>query len=618
MMDEGQPGGAHQVAPSSGVRPLEGWTSREATRFGPEMGALVQLEEAGLPVAAGYLVRLSDDPIERLAEALRRVLGAAPVARMRPLFPSADARERFGQRVGLPEDVTTDDDANACAARFMADLRGVLGMDALAVGVRVLGCEREPCGGAVSADADRGDPDEIGVWARGEPASRWRIDRRTLRVTQRGGGMSPMEASAVADLADRAQLALGRPVEIEWGAHGRRFVVVGVRDHAVTPSVGVGMWRRVALVAADEGTVAGLAVDALGTALGGEAGTVEPVVRRIFARPYRRMDASVPRFRRVGAAASVVRAGARAARVASDVAAPLAAAGAFHRTVRERLRVLDAMSPHTLSDRSLMETIRERFALVAEAFAWLDRGRAATGAALAALEAVAGPLPPGIITVLAAPRPTRTRVRQRAALARLARDVAEAHDGVVVPPEELLGGLRRRFAELRHGLRNERELGIDVRQDALGADDARLHAALQAALEQEGFPSDRARREVARQVVTRTATRPFGGAREVLAAPLLLLLGRVAQAKGAVADDLAASLLRLRRAARVAGARLVDRGVLEVPDDALQLTLDELEQALSGEPGAYAARARLRREDDARWARFEAPRRLEGRATADD
>ncbi len=40
------------------------------------------------------------------------------------------------------------------------------------------------------------------------------------------------------------------------------------------------------------------------------------------------------------------------------------------------------------------------------------------------------------------------------------------------------------------------------------------------------------------------------------------------------------------------------------------MDVEELEQALEGEPGAYAARVRLRREDDQRWARYEAPRRL--------
>ena len=69
----------------------------------------------------------------------------------------------------------------------------------------------------------------------------------------------------------------------------------------------------------------------------------------------------------------------------------------------------------------------------------------------------------------------------------------------------------------------------------------------------------------------------------------------------------------MREAAVVAGERLCDAGVLETPEDALYMDVEELEQALEGEPGAYAARVRLRREDDQRWARYEAPRRLRAR-----
>jgi hypothetical protein len=72
-------------------------------------------------------------------------------------------------------------------------------------------------------------------------------------------------------------------------------------------------------------------------------------------------------------------------------------------------------------------------------------------------------------------------------------------------------------------------------------------------------------------------------------------------------------MLRLRNAAREAGRRLADAGLVDEPDDALYLSLDEIDQGLAGEPGAYAARVRLRREDDARWAKWTAPRRIEPR-----
>jgi hypothetical protein len=612
MMDEGQPGGERTAALPSGVRPLEGLDLGEAARFGPELTALVELSRASIPLAPGYLVRLAESPPGRLAAALRRVLDVAPAARMRPVFPSSDAWERFGRGVGVPQDVLAEHDLHARASELVDALREVLGSRALAVAVRVLACDVEPSGCALSADMSQGDPDELGVWARGEPAARWRIDRRSLRVTQRGGGVGAPEATAIADLADRAQLTLGRPVEIEWTASGGRFVVAGVRNLQLPASVGAGSWRRVALVAADDGPVAPLAADALQLALGHDPSASDPVVRRIFARPYRRMDASVPRFQRHGAAVSFARAAARAARVASDVADPLAAARAFHHSVRQRLGYLDATALHTLSERQLVEALRERFGLVAEAFALLDRGREATGAVLTALEAAAGPLSDATIGVLAAPRRTRTRERIEGEVRALASDIRAAY-GEVVPAERLRGDLRSRFSALRQGLRDVRPLGIDVRPDATGASDALVHGTLLEASLPEGFPSESTRRHVGRQVAARTASRPLGAARELVVTPLLVLLGRVAKAKGAVADDLAAALLRLRRAALVAGERLADRGILEAPDDTLMLQMAELEEALSGEPGAYAARARLRREDDARWARYDAPRRLEPR-----
>src|SRR5690606_27140589 len=103
----------------------------------------------------------------------------------------------------------------------------------------------------------------------------------------------------------------------------------------------------------------------------------------------------------------------------------------------------------------------------------------------------------------------------------------------------------------------------------------------------------------------------YGRSREAVARSLVLLALRVARAKGAVAEGLAAAYLRLRKLTLEAGTRLARRGVIDRPEDALYLGRSELEDALRGEPGAYAARVRLRREDDQRWAAFDPPRRLE-------
>jgi len=60
------------------------------------------------------------------------------------------------------------------------------------------------------------------------------------------------------------------------------------------------------------------------------------------------------------------------------------------------------------------------------------------------------------------------------------------------------------------------------------------------------------------------------------------------------------------------GARLAEEGLLEEAEDALYLTFTELEEAIRLEPGAYASRARFRREDDRRWRAFAAPDRVGG------
>jgi hypothetical protein len=94
---------------------------------------------------------------------------------------------------------------------------------------------------------------------------------------------------------------------------------------------------------------------------------------------------------------------------------------------------------------------------------------------------------------------------------------------------------------------------------------------------------------------------------------LLSLFDRLATAKGEIADAMSLALLRLRVCACEAGARLVDEGILEQPDDALYLSVAEIEEALRGEAVAFASRARARREEDARFRNLRPPRRLAAR-----
>jgi hypothetical protein len=115
------------------------------------------------------------------------------------------------------------------------------------------------------------------------------------------------------------------------------------------------------------------------------------------------------------------------------------------------------------------------------------------------------------------------------------------------------------------------------------------------------------------KLAQKAARGPLGPLGVAPALALAMLMHRLSQAKGQVADGLAAALLRLRAAALEAGRRLAQDGVLERAEDTLYMPLDEIEEALDGELGAYAARVRLRREDDRRWRNFRAPRFLAGR-----
>ena len=50
-----------------------------------------------------------------------------------------------------------------------------------------------------------------------------------MRTTAAGEGLSGDEAERLADLADRAQLALGRPLRLEWGRDQGRDVITSLR-----------------------------------------------------------------------------------------------------------------------------------------------------------------------------------------------------------------------------------------------------------------------------------------------------------------------------------------------------------------------------------------------------
>ena len=607
-----------------GVRPLAGLTDEYAKLGGEELGHLGSLVSCGVPCADGLVVALAgDEAQERLLRAVDAAFASgAELVRLRALFPSRMLAARFERRAGLsltirnaaastePNETRADAVASFVRAVSDAEVTGAVGGSRARLFALVTACGEGPAGQAASADPVTGDPDQIRVWE--AAVTPWLVDRRTTRVTVRGEGMlDDHGASSVADLADRAQLALGLPVEIAWVTSRGAKVVESVRPISPSPRFADAPYRIVTMITDDEGCVAPLAIDALDGALRVEGDLpTDARVRRIYARAYRRMADSSSR--RPSAPVSIARAAARAARVAADVAAPLAAARAFDRSLAARLDAFDRVDLASLDDHALVEEIRARMGLAVDALALLDRGRLASIAVLAALEATVGSLPREVLPALANVRPVRARRRCYERMVRVARRIEQEH-GELVAPDALSPALRKKWNELRSSLSAIRSLGLDVRPVPWGHDDGSLLAAIRAAPWEEDDSRERARKNAIRRVMATARQKPFGRAREALARSLAVLVVRVARIKGQTAEALAASMLRLRGAACDAGRRLADTGLVDEPEDALYLSFDEIEQGLAGEPGAYAARVRLRREDDARWAKWTAPRRIEPR-----
>lgn len=596
------------------MRPLESLRVRDALQLGEEARDLARLLKNRVPVANGFLVRLGDPREERLRGLVSEVLATGAAVRLRPLFPTLGAAVRFERRMGRVADITSGAEAEIVLREVIdalaaPELRAALGGTLVGLRVRVIECVAGSGGRAASADPLHGDPDELGVWSYATGAAVWRIDRRSGRIIHPGEGLDGALAERVADLADRAQLALGRPVEVEWCQSRGRVAVAAVRSLPIHPTFTSGTWRRVALVAADEGTVAPLAIDALDRGLADEEQRSSgQTVRRIYARPYRRLDGKGRLLGNVELL-PVPFAGAAAARAASEAVKPLAQAAAFQRGLSARLERFDAEDLRSMDADALLAALEARHAAVAEAFAILDRLRELTRTALAAAETACGPLPRECYPALAAPVRTKERRRIHESLAKLAQRI-ESEASALVPRSSLATPTRRRWDELRASLVDVRPLGIDVLPEAFGASDEHFLEALASSRLARNAELEKARKDALRRVLATARTRSMGRAREAIVASIGVLVWRISVVKGETAEELAALLLRLRRASVEAGQRLVDLAVLEQPDDALYLGLAEIADALAGEPGAYAARVRLRREDDARWAWFDAPRRI--------
>ncbi len=479
-----------------------------------------------------------------------------------------------------------------------------LGASPGALRLRILRCDEGPAGRASSVNTRDGDPSTVAVWLEREHP--FTLDRKTMRVIEPGRGALPRSVlERAADLADRAQLALGRPVEIDWALSRGRVVVAGVRPVSPAWRFTDETWRVVALLWHDEGPIAPLAVDSLDIALRPpEEPSNEAHVRRLFARAYRHVGPG--RGRRGESTHPLSEAALRAARVVGDVARPIAAVRRFERTLDDWLAAFASDDLSSLDDPGLLRALRERQRVVIEAEELLDRGRKATAAVIGALEASLGTIPRDCIDGLAAIRRTRRRRRLDERLAKAARELGTLPDTLDPVPAPL----RLRFAELRREAGDTRPLGLDVRPAPYGASDAALVEGMRAAVDGRAERAEQAQRQAIRRLMTTARARPLGTGRAALARSLTLMIERLADAKGTVAEGLSAASSRLRDAALEIGRRLIERGVLDEPEDVLHLYVAEIQEALSGEPGAYAARVRLRREEDARWRAFDPPTRL--------
>ncbi len=578
-----------------------------------EMAALAELRRAGVPLADGWVVEGSHAEARKaLAEAARLLLQRGGAVRIRALAAGEVARRRLGRRIGLGLEARDEVSLQHALYRLEEALRDEEGAQGL---VAVLYDPGE-AGVASSIEPSQGDPDIVTVEHEGETRSMaWRFDRRSMRPVQQGERLPAELAEMLADAADRAQLTLGRPVRLAWVRWEGRVGVYGVGACSPEPRFGDGRWRRVTLVSADDEPVAPLTVDLLDRALSPSGTPAEPWVRRIYARPYRRLPdpllgATVPDplaapHRPLATLRNVTG-------VTTETMAPLLWARRYFRTVREACIRFDEEVLGTLETSLLLHALRRRAALVVEGFERLDRARTASAGALKALQGIVGALPESTLRALAAPRlgPRRRLLWRR--MRRMALHLARGRDHLPTL-EELAPEDRRRLQALRMKARRLRPIGLDVRPLPYGHDEKTFLMALEVFLRRDPARIEQRRAAAVRRVLARARAQRLAALRESSARTLLAVAERVARAKGIVAEATAASLLRLRAATVEAGRRLHEEAILDVSEDALYLHLQEIEEGLRGEPGAYAARVRLRREEDLRWRRFFPPRWIEPR-----
>ncbi len=476
-----------------------------------------------------------------------------------------------------------------------------------------------------SLEPTRGDPRFVAVLPEGDQEAFW-IDRRTMRAARvpRTSLASEHDVVRAADLADRVQLALGEPVALQLtsarrptgsavdnGNDENKLLVSAVEQ---LPHVELSFtpisYRRVAPFVGDHSTLSPLSVDALDRALRVEEDRGdEHRVRRMFGRAYRKVDAHHTPWSRGGRGR--LRSLRRLSRLTRDVALSVSDAQHFQRALAESVTAHDTLDLAQLDRQDLIEMLRRRMGMVVSALVLLERSRMATLGLLPTIEQLCSEVPRDAFLALAAPAYSAERDAIDRKLNALAERCLRADGSLEVPASDSAAGIE--WQKLRRTLRHVRGLGMDVRSAAIGSDDDHLLLALHEVRARHAEYSEERRRR-AQEILGKRALRgPLGPLGVGPALAISAMVRRLAHAKGGVAEGLAAALLRLRVGALEAGRRLSNDGLLERAGDTLYMTLEETEQALEGELGAYAARVRLRREDDRRWRNFEAPRMIRAR-----
>jgi hypothetical protein len=473
--------------------------------------------------------------------------------------------------------------------------------------------EDNPLGWLVaSLEPTSGDPQLVAVYPQPDYEG-IRIDRRTMRPQQSvdGNALTEQDVMRAADLGDRVQLSLGEPVWLNVKSVGERMVVAGIRTLSPRFQFTNASYRRTAPLMATPGTLAPLSIDALERALKleGDHGE-EPRTRRLFGQAYRRVDEHHVPWRVGPDLRHPARALARFTRLGRDVTLALTDAQRFRRSLTRTLPRLDADDLSGFDTEDLLQSLRERMAFVVEALALLERSRLSTLSLLPAIDVTVAELPRELFASLATPKRTHSRRTTDAQLLALGDRIREAHGALVLPTDP---GLQQLWNQTRATLMNARVLGMDVRPASIGTDDEHLLMAIEEAHAAREENAELQRSAAERRLLLLAAKGPLGPLGVGPVAAQVTLLARLARAKGSVAEALSAALLRLRVAALEAGTRLVADALLDAPDDVLYMPLDEIEQALSGELGAYAARVRLRREDDRRFRNFQPPRHIAAR-----